>query len=102
MKRPIYLNQILSEHRRLQLEVKERNCALFDPEKEITIDEAITERKIIDHTEEELRLVEEKIIMQADLGFFGISHPGGLTPFFYGYHTTPGAPAAGNPTRDSG
>lgn len=82
-----YLKLLLADQRRLQQEVQVRNSALFDPDKDLTIDEALTERKIIEHTEEELRLIDEEIIMHADLGFFGISHPGGLTTFFYGYHT---------------
>ena len=81
----VYLRQILAEDRRLRSEVRERNSALYD--QDLSLDEALTERKIIDHLEEELELLEEKIIQQADRGFFGFTQPGGLTTLFYGYTT---------------
>jgi hypothetical protein len=83
----LYLRQLLAEERRLREEVRERNSALFDQE-DISLDDALTERKIIDHLEEELELLEEKILQQADLGFFGYTQPGGLNTLFYGYDTT--------------
>ena len=96
-----YLKLLLADQRKLQKEAMVRNSALFDQE-DITLDEALTERKIIDHIEEELRLIDEEIILHADLGFFGYSHPGGLTTFFYGYHTTPGSHPTGSQTGTTG
>lgn len=80
----LYLRQLLAEDRRLRLEVRERNSALYEDD-EISLDDALTERKIIDHLEEELELLEIKIIQQADRGFAGYAEAGGLTTLFYGY-----------------
>ena len=81
----VYLRKLLAEERGLQKEVRERSSALYD--QNLSLDDALCERKIIDHLEEELELLEEKIIQQADRGFFGYTHPGGLTTLFYGYTT---------------
>lgn len=37
-----YLKLLLADQRRLQQEVQVRNSALFDPDKDLTIDEALT------------------------------------------------------------
>lgn len=94
----IYLQTILQKQMDLQKEIKARNSALYDND-DIKLDQAIRERLHIEHLEVEMELLEEKIIQQADRGFFGYTEPGGLTRFFYGYNHSPSTPTARDQSR---
>lgn len=78
----------MDEQIRLQQELAERSSGLYD----LTIDEAITERKIMDEIEQDLEEYNQVITHHADLGFLGYCQPGGLTKLFYDYEA-PNPPA---------
>ena len=82
-----YLRTLMDEQIQTQREIRERSSALLDGD--VTIDEAITQRIIIDSDEEYLAKVTQDLNSLADQGFIGHSHPGGLTLLFYGYSATP-------------
>ena len=43
----------------------------------------------MDHLEEELKLVEDELLLHAELGLFGNATPVSLTLLFYGYTSNP-------------
>jgi len=77
-----------------QREITARSSALFDGD--LTIDEAVTQRKIIDLDEQYLHHVQNELLHHAEQGFLGYNHPGGLTLFFYAYEATPPAHTPGH------
>jgi hypothetical protein len=96
-----YLQSLMDEQLQLQREIRERSSALLDGD--LTIDEATTQRIILDSDEQDLFKIDRDLNSLADRGFFGYSHPGGLTLFFYGYQVTPpSAYAPGHYPRQSG
>lgn len=88
-----FLQQLMDEQIETQLSIRDRNFAIWD--NNLSLDEALRERKIMDIDEEYLIHLDEKITEFADQGFLGYNHPGGLTTFFYGYQATP--PSAYSP-----
>jgi hypothetical protein len=94
-----YLTQLMQEQIDTQAEIKERSSALS--EGDLTLDEALTQRKIIDLDEEYLEHIAKELLSHADQAFLGYTHPGGLTTLFYGYSTPPpSAYSPGHYTRD--
>ena len=83
-----HLRLLMSDQLKTRKELQARNSALFD----LTIDEGLAEQKIIAHTERELELIDQQLELTANLGFEGVSHPGGLTTLFYGYDATQPVP----------
>lgn len=88
-----FLQQIMDDQIETQLSLKARNLAIWD--QEMSLDEALKQRKIMEIDEQYLVHLDEKIIELADQGFLGYDQPGGLTTFFYGYQATP--PSAYSP-----
>ena len=88
----------MQDQQQLQTEIQAYSSALSDPD--LTLDEAMIMRHIIDTTEREIESNQNQLNELADRGFFGYSHPGGLTKLFYGYDTpTPPAHSPGHYTR---
>lgn len=82
-----FLKTLMDEQIQTQRDIRARSSALLDGD--YTIDEAITQRSIIDSDEEYLGKVTQDLYTLAERGFAGYHHPGGLTQFFYGYTANP-------------
>lgn len=94
-----HLTTLMNEQMDTQREIRERSSTLWDGE--LTIDEALTQRIIIEQEEEYLIHLKKELIHLADQAFLGYTYPGGLTSFFYGYQATPpSAYAPGHYARD--
>jgi hypothetical protein len=98
-----YMKSLMDDHIQTQREIRERSSALLDGN--LTIDEAITQRTIIEHDEEYLDKLTQELNTLAEGGFEGHNHPGALTQLFYGYTApTPSPNAPGyypRPSRQS-
>jgi len=94
-----YLTELMSAQIETQREIMERAAAIWD--QDMTLDEALTARKIIESDEEYLDHITTILLNTADQGFLDYNHAGGLTTFFYGYTSAPPAHTPGHYPRKS-